>query len=79
MLALLSAGKYEFKVEKAVSELAKNDVPPQAKSLGKPARRWMPLRKPKAEMEQEFDWLGWDGWVSTDDVAGSRRDRTKLG
>lgn len=30
--------------------------------------RWVSLRRPRTEVGQESDWLGWDAWVRTDEI-----------
>ncbi len=30
--------------------------------------RWVSRQRPRAEVGQESDWLGWDAWVRTEEV-----------
>ena len=40
-----------------------------------PMPRWPRPRKPPTTV-QDNDWLGWDGWVNTDDLGLKGRDKS---
>ena len=41
--------------------------------------RWVSRKQPQPEIGQESEWLGWDGWVRTDNGPGSAGGTTNAG